>query len=119
MFEVEMELLFSYGTLQQKNVQIANFGRELNGQKGSLPKYILGEILITDERVIRESGKDIHQILKYTGDIEDKVTGTVFEISTEELIQADDYEVDDYKRVSATLQSGISCWIYAASNENA
>lgn len=112
-----MELLFSYGTLQQKNVQIANFGRELNGQKDSLPKYVLGEILITDERVIRESGKDLHQILKYTGDVEDKVTGTVFEITTEELMLADDYEVDDYKRVSATLHSGISCWIYAANNE--
>lgn len=114
-----MELLFSYGTLQQKSVQIANFGRELSGQVDSLPKYELGEILITDERVIRESGKDEHQILKYTGVSEDQVTGTVFEITGAELLQADDYEVDDYKRVSATLQSGITCWIYAAANENA
>lgn len=114
-----MELLFSYGTLQQKSVQIANFGRELSGQVDSLPKYELGEILITDERVIRESGKGVHQILKYTGVSEDQVTGTVFEITGAELLQADDYEVDDYKRVSATLQSGITCWIYAAANENA
>jgi len=114
-----MELLFSYGTLQQKSVQVANFGRELNGQKDSLPKYELGEILITDDRVIQESGKDVHQILRYTGEIEDKVTGTVFEITDKELIQADDYEVDDYKRISAILQSGITCWIYAAANENA
>ena len=26
---MRMELLFSYGTLQQKNVQLAKFGREL------------------------------------------------------------------------------------------
>lgn len=114
-----MELLFSYGTLQQKSVQIANFGRELNGQKDLLTKYTLGEILITDERVIRESGKDVHQILKYTDDIEDEVAGTVFEITTEELIQADDYEVDSYQRVSATLKSGMTCWIYAAADEDA
>jgi gamma-glutamylcyclotransferase (GGCT)/AIG2-like uncharacterized protein YtfP len=113
-----MELLFSYGTLQQKSVQIANFGRELDGLKDSLPKYIAGEITITDERVIRESGKDIHLILRYTGNIGDGVTGTVFEVSNNELIQADDYEVDDYKRVAAELKSGRTCWIYVAANEN-
>jgi gamma-glutamylcyclotransferase (GGCT)/AIG2-like uncharacterized protein YtfP len=109
-----MELLFSYGTLQQKNVQIANFGRELKGKRDSLPKYVLGEILITDERVLRESGKSIHQILEFTNNINDEVAGCVFEITAEELKQADDYEVDDYQRVSAILKSGIRCWIYAA-----
>ncbi|MFK8050812.1 MAG: gamma-glutamylcyclotransferase family protein [Halioglobus sp.] len=111
-----MELLFSYGTLQQKNVQLSNFGRELNGQADSLPGYVLGEILITDERVIRESGKDVHLILNYTGNSEDAVSGTVFEITEEELLQADDYEVDDYQRISATMASGRSCWIYAAAS---
>lgn len=111
-----MALLFSYGTLQQKNVQLANFGRELVGKKDLLPGYILGEIEITDERVIRESGKSIHQILTFTGKETDKVLGTVFELSCDELAQADDYEVDDYKRVLATMESGINCWIYAAAN---
>ena len=111
-----MELLFSYGTLQQKNVQIANFGRELNGTKDLLPRYVLGEILITDERVLRESGKSIHQILEFTNNINDEVPGSVFEVTVDELKQADDYEVDDYKRVSAQLKSGITCWIYATAN---
>lgn len=112
-----MELLFSYGTLQQKNVQLANFGRELKGTEDILPGYLLGEITITDERVIRESGKSIHKILQFTGDKEDKVEGTVFEVTSEELAHADDYEVDDYKRVPATMESGVICWIYAAANE--
>jgi len=112
-----MELLFSYGTLQQKNVQLANFGRELVGKKDSLPGYVLGDIVITDERVIRESGKSVHQILKRVPNQEDRVLGTVFEITPEELMQADDYEVDDYKRVSAQLSSGVTCWIYAAATE--
>lgn len=113
-----MELLFSYGTLQQKSVQLANFGRELDGTKDSLPGYVIGEIKITDKRVIEESGKDMHPILKYTGDIADEITGFVFEVSRRELIQADDYEVDDYKRVSVELKSGRVCWIYAAANES-
>ena len=112
-----MPLLFSYGTLQQKNVQIANFGRELLGHKDHLPSYTLGDIVITDERVILESGKSIHKILIPTHNAEDKVAGTVFELTAAELAQADDYEVDDYKRVNATLLSGKVCWIYAAATE--
>ncbi len=112
-----MELLFSYGTLQQKDVQLANFGRELDGSHDLLPGYVVGEIEITDERVLRESGKRMHPILKYTGNPEDAVSGTVFEITARELAQADDYEVDAYQRISALLRSGRTCWIYADANE--
>src|SRR5579871_1487612 len=35
-------LLFSYGTLQEKNVQIATFGRELTGRRDALPGYTRG-----------------------------------------------------------------------------
>ncbi|MDX1678145.1 gamma-glutamylcyclotransferase family protein [Arsukibacterium sp.] len=111
-----MPKLFSYGTLQQKNVQLANFGRQLNGFKDSLPGYVVGEIAITEPRVLRESGKAIHPILRFTGNSSDEVPGTVFELSDEELAQADDYEVNAYIRVSARLKSGTDCWIYAAAD---
>ena len=109
-----MELLFSYGTLQQAQVQIANFGRKLKGKSDRLPNYRVGEIEITDQRVLRESGKAFHPILEYTGNPQDQVAGTVFELTAQELLQADDYEVDDYQRISAVLESGLRCWIYAA-----
>tara|TARA_R110002126_G_scaffold161549_14_gene309420 strand:+ start:5482 stop:5826 length:345 start_codon:yes stop_codon:yes gene_type:complete len=109
-----MPKLFSYGTLQQKNVQLANFGRELSGSKDILPGYIVGEITITDQRVLRESGKAIHPILRFTGKSSDEVAGTVFELTDAELAQADDYEVDAYIRANACLKSGTLCWIYAA-----
>jgi len=109
-----MHLLFSYGTLQQKEVQIANFGRELVGKKDILQGYIVGEIEIADERVIRESGKTIHPILRFSGNLEDEVSGTVFELSDEDLAGADDYEVDDYVRILVKLKSGKESWIYAA-----
>lgn len=111
-----MPLLFSYGTLQQEEVQIANFGRALTGNKDTLECYVVGEIEITDERVIRESGKAIHPILRFTGNSMDAVDGTVFEITDLELAQADDYEVEDYVRVAANLKSGAECWIYAAAS---
>ncbi|WP_341503945.1 gamma-glutamylcyclotransferase family protein [Gallaecimonas sp. GXIMD4217] len=109
-----MPLLFSYGTLQQEDVQLANFGRLLSGDKDRLPNYVVDKIRITDERVLRESGKDVHPILRFTGKASDFVEGTVFELTDEELARADDYEVDDYQRIPARLQSGRTCWIYAA-----
>ena len=44
----------------------------------------------------------------------DKVSGTVFLITPEELAQADKYEVSDYRRVLAPLASGGSAWAYVA-----
>lgn len=110
-----MELLFSYGTLQQKAVQLATFGRELSGTKEVLVGYQLGEIEITDAYVIKTSGKRFHPILRYTGNTQDQVQGAVFELTKQELEKADKYEVKDYQRVNATMQSGIKAWVYCES----
>jgi hypothetical protein len=40
------------------------------------------------------------------------VDGTVLELTDDELRQADDYEVDDYRRVAAPLTSGGTAWVY-------
>ena len=108
-----MHALFSYGTLQQTQVQLDTFGRLLEGQKDTLIGYKLGEVKITDEAVIKSSGKEYHPILVKTEHTEDTVEGTVFLITHAELEQADEYEVDDYQRVEAKLVSGKTCWIYA------
>ncbi|MBS9779293.1 MAG: gamma-glutamylcyclotransferase [Moraxellaceae bacterium] len=112
-----MEKLFSYGTLQLENVQKETFGRILTGTKDSLIGYILSEVKIKDKEVIRKSGIDIHPILKFTGNPNDKVEGTIFSITAEELQQADDYEVEEYTRKKARFQSGVKAWIYADASE--
>jgi hypothetical protein len=38
----------------------------------------------------------------------------VFTISKEELLLADNYETDDYKRIKVKLQSGKEAWVYVA-----
>ena len=50
-------LLFSYGTLKNKNVQIANFGRELTGLEDALPGYVRRLVPITDPGVVASSGE--------------------------------------------------------------
>jgi gamma-glutamylcyclotransferase (GGCT)/AIG2-like uncharacterized protein YtfP len=44
---------------------------------------------------------------------EDSVSGTVFEITEEELAAADKYEeAAEYRRISVTLRSGDQAWVY-------
>jgi len=107
-----MEKLFSYGTLQFERVQLDTFGRILTGNKDCLKNYILSQIKITDPDVIKSSGMDTHPILEFTGNEEDFVEGTVFELTKEELEQADSYEVDDYKRAVLMFASGVSAYVY-------
>jgi gamma-glutamylcyclotransferase (GGCT)/AIG2-like uncharacterized protein YtfP len=104
--------LFSYGTLQQENVQLATFGRLLAGQADALVGFKQELVEITDPDVIAKSGKRFHPIVIQSGDDADRVPGTVFEITPAELAAADEYEVADYERVEAPLASGLTAWVY-------
>jgi gamma-glutamylcyclotransferase (GGCT)/AIG2-like uncharacterized protein YtfP len=107
-----MPLLFSYGTLQQPNVQLTTFGRLLTGRPDSIIGYTQSMLAIDDAEVVKTSGQTHHPIVQYTGSHDSQVLGTVFEITQAELEQADRYEVGAYKRVAARLASGESAWVY-------
>jgi gamma-glutamylcyclotransferase (GGCT)/AIG2-like uncharacterized protein YtfP len=91
-------LLFSYGTLQDK--------------KDSIPGYRQTLLEIADPQVIATSGKTHHPIVAPSPDPTDEVSGSVFEITPQELAAADQYEVSDYERVSVKLKSGVEAWVY-------
>jgi hypothetical protein len=107
-----MPLLFSYGTLRDPAVQRANFGRELAGRDDRVLGFRLGQVEITDPHVVELSGLTHHPILAATGDPADSVPGAVLELTDDELLRADEYEVDDYRRVEAPLASGGTAWVY-------
>jgi hypothetical protein len=104
--------LFSYGTLRQPDVQLALFGRTLDGQPDVLPGYAVSPLLITDPAVIATSGSAHHTIARPTGDPRDQVAGTAFRITGADLAAADAYEVADCKRVSVRLGSGVEAFMY-------
>lgn len=106
------ELLFSYGTLRQPTVQLATFGRELDGYLDAIIGYELDYVTITDPQVIATSGSDRHPILRPAARPDAHVDGTVFTITDAELLAADDYEVDDYRRIAVPLRSGLQAWVY-------
>lgn len=106
--------LFSYGTLQDKAVQLANFGRELTGSADAMPGYEQSWVEITDPEVVATSGKTRHPILRPGSDSGAPIPGMVFQITPEELAAADSYEVSDYQRVSVVLKSGVEAWVYVS-----
>ncbi|NQW55118.1 MAG: gamma-glutamylcyclotransferase [Rhodospirillales bacterium] len=106
--------LFSYGTLQQEDVQFATFGRLLEGRADVLPGYATLLFEIRDAEVVKTSGKTHHLIARPSGRAEDEVPGVVLRITAPELAAADTYEVSDYKRVAVRLKSGLEAFVYVA-----
>ena len=107
-----MENLFSYGTLQLERVQLETFGRTLKGYPDLLMGYRRETIRIKVESVINLSGIEEHTIISYTGNSSDIVEGVVLCITEDELMRADDYETEDYKRIRVKLKSGKEAWVY-------
>jgi len=112
--EVADQLLFSYGTLQQPEVQLDIFGRLLEGAPDVLPGFTVDYAEIEDHRVIELSGLTAHPIVRPTGDPRDKVVGIALLVSEDELDAADEYEVSLYRRISVTLASGRVAWAYVS-----
>jgi gamma-glutamylcyclotransferase (GGCT)/AIG2-like uncharacterized protein YtfP len=104
--------LFSYGTLQQSEVQRATYGRLLAGEPDVLVGYRLAPLTITDPEVVKLSGAPVHRIACRTGDPADRIVGTVYAITPAELAATDDYEGDAYARIEVRLESGAAAFVY-------
>jgi hypothetical protein len=111
-----MPLLFSYGTLQQEEVQLSTFGRKLAGEKDLLLGYEPSLVKIPDPAVAARLKRTHHDNVTPTGDDWSSVQGTVFEVSDDELAMADRFEAEfHYARVNAPLASGKEAWVYVHS----
>lgn len=106
--------IFSYGTLQLEKVQIETYGRILKGSEDSLLGFKLDALEITDPEVLKKSAQKFHPIARQGACPEDSIKGKIFEITEEELIATNDYEVSDYQRISAAFKSGRKAWVYVA-----
>jgi gamma-glutamylcyclotransferase (GGCT)/AIG2-like uncharacterized protein YtfP len=108
-----MPPLFSYGTLQQEDVQLSTFGRLLQGQRDELPGFEQSCVRIDGPQVVAASGKTHHDNVTFNGRNDSRVSGTVYYITDAELAAADQYEqIAAYKRVAVVLASGKQAWVY-------
>jgi hypothetical protein len=108
-----MPLLFSYGTLQQEDVQLATFGRPLDGERDQIVGFDPSSVKIEDAEVAARLGKTHHANVEFNGNENRRVPGMVFEVTDAELARVDEYEAPFlYKRVTAMLTSGRQAWVY-------
>ena len=106
------EYLFSYGTLQKDEVQLELFGRLLAGTKDILKGYKTSSIEIRDESFLSKGEQKYQLTAIISDDKTDTIEGTVFEITRDELLIADEYEPEEYERVKVQLESGKQAWVY-------
>jgi hypothetical protein len=109
--------LFSYGTLQLREVQLANYGRELDGSHDALVGFKLITLPDRDPDAVRISGAKTHFVVRRTGDPADRVPGTVYLLTAEELARTDRYEGSDYGRAELLLESGRRALVYVEPDE--
>lgn len=108
-----MEHLFSYGTLQQAEVQLKLFGRKLKGSPDALKGYRAVKIRL-EEKYRSDSGEDYNLIAVGGHSQGDIIHGLTLELTEEELLFSDKYEPPEYIRISVQLESGLNGWVYAA-----
>ena len=113
-----MPYLFSYGTLQQKSVQINTFGRLLEGSLDKLVGFIVANLKIQDEEETRQIRREFYPIAKYTGSFHKRIPGTIYEAKEEDFNRTDHYEGDQYERIQTILESGRRAWVYVEAKAN-
>lgn len=94
--------LFTYGTLQDPQIQLQLFQRKLHGHEDLLMGHC--------ESPIKLEGK--YPVIHRSPDPNDSIKGVVYELLPHELQQADSYEGPAYKRLEVSLASGKKAWVY-------
>lgn len=108
-----MPLLFSYGTLQDPRVQLATFGRRLEGRRDALVGYETSQVRIDDPSEVVATGLTHYQNAVPSSRADASVPGMALEVTEAELAHADEYERPAaYVRIAVVLASGTPAWVY-------
>jgi gamma-glutamylcyclotransferase (GGCT)/AIG2-like uncharacterized protein YtfP len=102
-----LEYLFTYGTLQEKQVQQDVFGHLVEGHPDALLGFKKMENAVYGQ----------YPLVMRTADAKDKVKGTVYKVTITDLEKADVYESNAYKREKFPLESGLEAWVYIENSQ--
>jgi hypothetical protein len=72
-----------------------------------------------DPSAIAASGSDVHTIARPSGNPTDRIPGTVFTLTPDEIGSADRYEAGPIERILVRLESGALAFVYVASDPGA
>jgi hypothetical protein len=107
------ERLFSYGTLRNADVQLATFGRLLDGAPDAIVGFRQETHEVSDAKFLARGGNRLQLIVVCSGNAADRVPGSAYMLTASELAAADAYEPQDYRRIETVLASGARAWVYA------
>ncbi len=96
------EYLFTYGTLQEEEIQLNLFKRKLKGDREVLEGFLLSKN--------RVYGR--YPTISRTNNSMDIVEGMAYEVTPSELKKGDTYEGEGYERYKVVLASGKTAWAY-------
>ena len=94
--------LFSYGTLQDEDVQKSLLNRKLKGKRDILIGYCISQ----------KKFKGKYPIVEVSKNRSDDVKGKVFKVSYVELYEIDAFAANIFNRMEITLKSGTKAWVY-------
>ena len=83
-----MPLLFSYGTLQERHVQLALFGRPLDGTVDAIVGFVRGRVAVLEDDTLNAALSHYENAVA-SGNPEDRINGTALQVTDAELAQAD------------------------------
>jgi hypothetical protein len=108
-----VQFIFSYGTLQEEPVQIATFGRTVDGSPDQLFGYERVSLTLTDPDLVAATGRALHTNLARSSSRDSAVAGTCLNVTDSELELCDRYErLAAYRRQLLALESGKLAWVY-------
>ena len=105
-------LLFVYGTLRLPQVQLAMFGRVIDGHDDVLLGYTIDYLEVTEPHVVELIGRSTQPVLSATGNRVDKAFGRVLTVTIDEVEGADEHAAISHRRVAVELASGREAWVY-------
>ena len=98
--------IFVYGTLMDDSVRTNVLGKNITGKNDSLSNFRLKKhSVLTSYPVVEKNDGN-------------NVTGIVFEVDNNDLINLDRYESNYYRREIVTLDSGVNSMVYVENDTN-
>jgi len=107
MNNITKNLLFTYGTLLDKDIQTQVLSKIIEWTSNILNNDKIAEITIDGDKY-----PNIYP------SINNKVIGMVIRVTDEELSIIDRHETNNYKRVKIILMSGDYAWVYKGNQNN-
>lgn len=96
-----MQKIFTYGTLQDPEVQLRVLGRTVDGRPDKLQGFAISTIEI-DGKTYPIAIPDAASLLE----------GKILEVADDDLPKLDEYETEAYVRKKVRLESGEEAWVY-------